>query len=163
MPRINKIKRTKAIGALRKAGMSYENAVRHVSYLDLEEAFGPQIEELAEDFPDLFEPATDEDDTDATEDDDRPMTAHEAMMSRLRGEHIERKTYRRTAEERPSTASKAAQDAAAHLTQGLGNNKPPTRKWYTDGPRDLNANGSAQPPRQRPASADVLAAKLRGN
>lgn len=160
---INKAKRTKAIGALRKAGMSAENAVRHVRYLDLDEPFGPQIEELREDFPTLFD-VSDEDD--APDEDDRPMTRNEAIAARLRGnsEHIQRKAYRRTATERPSTASKSAQEAAAHLRKGIGNNAPPTQKWR-EPVRDINTGDHPAHSQQRPtdSSADRLAARLRGS
>ena len=159
---VNKAKRTKAIGALRKEGMSAENAVRHLKYLDMDEPFGPQIEELREDFPTLFEPATDdaEDKSKPTED-AKPPTTMERKIAALRGENVQRQTFKRTATPRPSTASKAAQEAAAHLTKNTGKNLPPTQKWVAP-VRDINAGLKPQT-REPSTAAKQLADRLKGN
>ncbi|WP_228900099.1 hypothetical protein [Streptomyces sp. DH1] len=155
---IDKAKRTKAIGALRKAGMSAENAVRHVKFLDLDEPFGPQIDELKDDFPTLFDKP--KDDTAPKDTDDKPMTAQEAKLSRLRGEGNPY-AFRRKAEPRPSTASKSAQEVAAHVRPKSKGNPPPVQKWR-EPVRDING-GHAPLTREPSASAKRLADRLRGN
>ncbi|MEV6207023.1 hypothetical protein [Kitasatospora sp. NPDC051914] len=120
-------KTQKAIAALKKAGMAEPQAAKYVRALDLDQPLKAQIVELAEDMPDLFGLDTD------TEDDE-PMSAREAQLSRLRGRHVlapERGsegssaqrnaaavTPRRTP--RRSTAPATAQAAAARLLRGVG-------------------------------------------
>ncbi|MGO4418124.1 hypothetical protein AB4Z54_05010 [Streptomyces sp. MCAF7] len=161
---MNKAKRTKAIGALRKEGMSAENAVRHLKYLDMDEPFGPQIEELREDFPTLFEPATDTDDKSKGKpaDDDRPMTRAEVIAARLRGEHVEGMTYRSKGTRGSTTTSKSAQANADHLRAHSKTAPPPVRKWVHE-PKDLNAGHASAPQRPATSSADQIAARLKGN
>lgn len=128
---VNKIKRDKAIAALVKAGMAPSTAARYVRMLDINEPLAPQIAELAEDLADLFDGSTD----DNTEDEE-PMTAAQAVRSRLSGRHRltpERPEGQspaarnaaalgagRERKERPTTASAAAQAAAARLRTGIG-------------------------------------------
>jgi len=168
---VNKIKRGRALNALIKAGMDAALARATVSEIDLKKPFGPQIADLVEEDPELFGLDADGNEIETEEEpaeDDKPKTAREQIAARLMGkgasEFVERKTYRRPADAvRPSNASKAAREAAAHLVKNSTRNTPPVRKWSESGPRDLNANGraTAAPPRQRPASADSIAAKLR--
>lgn len=160
---VSKIKMSNARRALIAAGMSRSMARAGLKLLDLNEPLGPQIEALAEEDPELFGLDADGnplDDSTDDEPDDKPMTTAERKLAALRGDNIQRQAFRREAEPRPSTASKSAQEAAAHLRKGVGNNKPPTRKWYDGGPRDINA-GHKPDTRPRPASADALAARLR--
>ncbi|MFE3516664.1 hypothetical protein [Streptomyces sp. NPDC059166] len=132
MPRINKIKRDKAVAALVAAGMAPSTAARYVRMLDLDKPLAEQIAELAEDMADLFG-ATDEDDTEDT--DDEPMTAAEALRSRLSGGHRLRPARpegspaqqnaaalgaTRARPPRPTTAPATAQAAAARLRAGIG-------------------------------------------
>ncbi|MFM9543383.1 hypothetical protein ACKI1I_35760 [Streptomyces turgidiscabies] len=160
------IKRTKAIGALRKAGASHENAVRIIrhGYLDLEEPFGPQIEEIAEDFPQYFESATDTDDkpADDTEpSDDKPMTTMERKIARLKGTDNPYVYKGEPRAERPPTASKSAQKNAEHLRSHSKTAPPPSRKWI-EPVRDINAGHT--PRTNEPSTrAQEIAAKLRGN
>ncbi|MFH9575707.1 hypothetical protein ACH4MG_34895 [Streptomyces sp. NPDC017454] len=161
---VNKNKRTRAVNALTKAGMDAALARATVSGLDLDKPFGPQIAALAEDVPELFEPAPDADPADEDDTEDQPKTAREKIAARLTGrgatDLVERLTYRRPADaERPSTASKAAREAAAHLVKHTTKNTPPARKWYSDEPKSLNTGPRLV--RERPASADQLAARLR--
>ncbi|MEU6616696.1 hypothetical protein [Streptomyces parvus] len=158
---VNKIKRTKAIGALRKAGVSHENAVRILrhGYLDPEEAFGPQIEDLREDFPHYFEPATD-DAPAGKGDDPKPQTTMERKIARLRGEGNPL-VHKHERPERKSTASAAAQEIAAHITPKGPGNKPPSQQWR-EPVRDING-GHAPLTREPNASAQQLAARLKGN
>ncbi|MFF1299976.1 MULTISPECIES: hypothetical protein [unclassified Streptomyces] len=135
MPRVNKIKRDKAVAALVAAGMAPSTAARYVRMLDLDSPLAPQITELAEDLSDLFGDATDtEDDSDQ---DETPMTAAEAKRSRIQGRHrlapsraegttpAERNAAAlgasRTRTPRPSVAPATAQAAAARLRAGIGN------------------------------------------
>ncbi|WP_333745902.1 hypothetical protein [Streptomyces sp. IBSBF 2950] len=157
---VNKAKRTKAIGALRKAGMSAENAVRHVRYLDLDEPFGPQIEELREDFPTVFDtPDDDKPEDDKGDDKPKPMTTQELKLARLRGEGNPL-VHKHKRPERKPTASAAAQEIAAHITP-TGRNKPPTQKWIVP-VRDIN-DGHTPLTREPNSSARALAARLKGN
>ena len=153
---VNKIKRGKAIAALTKAGMAQSTAERYVRMLDLDKPLAPQITELAEDMADLFGNVTDDDEDDTS---DGSMTARETIAARLKGgsEHMERKTFRREAQPRPSTAPATAREAAEHLTKNLTRNAPPVQKWR-EPVRDIN---TTLPTRERPASADALAARLR--
>lgn len=161
MARINKVKRDKAIAALKKAGASTVVAASMWRLLDLDENLDPQIAELVEEDPEMFAPDADEEPDDA----ERSMTVREATDARLKGnsEHMVRKAYRRTAEPRPSTASKSAQEAAAHLRKNSTRNPPPVRKYIAELP-DLNAHAK-QFDRERPAnsSANKIADRLRGN
>lgn len=157
---MDKIKRTKAIGALRKAGVSHENAVRILrhGYIDLDESFGPQIEELREDFPHYFEAAP-EDDT-SEDGEPKPQTTMERKIARLRGVDNPL-VHRRPRTERPSTASASAQEAAAHLTKNSRPNTPPVQQWR-EPVRDIN--GDHKPLTREPnATAQQLAARLRGS
>ncbi|UQA37497.1 hypothetical protein [Streptomyces sp. HNA39] len=154
MPRINKLKRDKAISALVAAGMAQSTAARYVRMLDLDSPLKDQIIGLAEDLPDLF--GADDD----TEDTDEPMTAREAAAARLRGSRVQDMAFRRPAQERPSSAPATAQEAAAHLRKNTGRNKPPTRQ-YIEPVRDINAATPA-PAREPSASAKALAARLKG-
>lgn len=130
MPRINKIKRDKAIAALTAAGMAPSTAARYVRMLDLDSPLKDQIIALAEDLPDLFGDATDDD-----AEDDEPMTAQEAKRARARGLHpllpergegtpAQRNAHAlgatRARPERPSTAPATARKAAEILTRGIG-------------------------------------------
>jgi hypothetical protein len=132
MPRINKIKRDKAIAALTAAGMAPSTAARYVRMLDLDKPLAPQIAELAEDMADLFGDATDDD---TGPEDDEPMTAQEAKRARARGLHpllpergegtpAQRNAHAlgasRARPERPSTAPATARKAAEILTRGIG-------------------------------------------
>ncbi|WCH97065.1 hypothetical protein POD33_35010 [Streptomyces moderatus] len=155
------IKRTKAIGALRKAGASHENAVRILrhGYLDLEDDFGPQIKDLQEDFPHYFEPATDDKSKDKG-DDPKPQTTMERKIARLRGEGNPL-VHKHKRPERKSTASAAAQEIAAHITPRGPGNKPPGQQWI-EPVRDING-GHAPLTREPSAGAKRLADRLRGN
>lgn len=160
---VSKIKMSNARRALIEAGMSRTMARGALRLLDLNEPLKPQIEALAEEDPELFgldadgNPLSDDD-----AEDDTPMTAAEAKAARLRGTaHLKGTTFRRPAQPRPSTASKAAREAAAHLTSNHRETPPPVRK-YIEPVRDLNA-GAKQFNRERPSSADALANRLRGN
>lgn len=130
MPRINKIKRDKAIAALTAAGMAPSTAARYVRMLDLDSPLKDQIIALAEDLPDLFGDATD-----TGPEDDEPMTAQEAKRARARGLHpllpergegtpAQRNAHAlgatRARPERPSTAPATARKAAEILTRGIG-------------------------------------------
>jgi hypothetical protein len=164
MPRVNKIKRDKAISALRKAGMPSATAASLWRLLDLSQPLADQITALAEEDPELFGLDADGNPLDDTsEEDDTPMTAREAQRARLKGnsEHIQKRTFRRTATERPSQASKSAQEAAAHLRANTGRNTPPTRRYIEPLP-DINA-GTPATRREPGSSAQALAARLRGN
>ncbi|MFE2293691.1 hypothetical protein [Streptomyces sp. NPDC059452] len=161
---VSKIKMSNARRALIEAGMSRTMARGALRLLDLSEPLKPQIVALAEEDPELFgldadgNPLPDDDDAE----DERPMTVREATNARLRGTaHLKGTTFRRPAQPRPSTASKAAQEAAAHLTSNHRETPPPVRK-YIEPVRDLNA-GAKQFNRERPSSADALANRLRGN
>ncbi|WP_327698853.1 hypothetical protein [Streptomyces sp. NBC_00459] len=165
--RVNNIKRSKAVSALRKAGMSPAAASNSVSLLDLDEPLPEQIAELQADAPDLFgldedgNPLPEEED----EQDDTPKTAREKIVERLMGkgasDFVERVAYRRPADaERPSTASKAAREAAAHLRKNSsGRNKPPVVPYVV--PNPIN-HGPVAPRREIPESAKRLAARLTG-
>ncbi|MEW2425022.1 hypothetical protein AB0911_31305 [Streptomyces nigra] len=157
MPRINKIKRGRAVLALTQAGMAHSTAERYVRMLDLDAPLKDQIIALAEDLPDLFGDDTEDDG------DDKPMTAREATAARLRGgsEHIARKTFRRPAEERPSTAPATAQEAAAHLRKNSTRNTPPAQQWR-EPVRNINDGHASAPARPAHSSADRLAARLKG-
>lgn len=137
MARVNKIQRGKAIAALKKAGMSNAHAETYLKMLDLGEPLKPQIEELAEEMPDLFGLDDDgEPEEDDADEDDTPMTAREAQIARLRGRHPltpPRPTGTTAAERnaaalgalrersaRPSTAPATAQKAAERLRAGIG-------------------------------------------
>lgn len=155
------IKRTKAIGALRKAGASYENAVRILrhGYLDLEDDFGPQIKDLQDDFPHYFESATD-DTGDKADDEPQPKTAMERKVSRLRGEGNPY-AFRRPSQPRPTTASKTAQELAAHVRPKSKGNPPPVQKWR-EPVRDIN--GGHKPLTREPsARAQQIADQVKGN
>lgn len=164
---VSKIKMSNARRALIAAGMSRTMARAGLKLLDLNEPLAPQITALAEEDPELFgldadgNPLDDEPD----DEDTRPMTASEAVAARLKGnsEHIQRKTYRRPAEPRPSTASKAAQENAAHLRKNSTRNTPPAQQWRDGGPRDLNANGPKPLTREPSPGAKRLANRLKGN
>ncbi|PNG96572.1 hypothetical protein [Streptomyces malaysiensis] len=133
MPRINKIKRDKAIAALTAAGMAPSTAARYVRMLDLDSPLKDQVIALAEDLPDLFGDATDES---GDTEDDETMTAQEAKRARARGLHpllpergegtpAQRNAHAlgatKTRPERPSTAPATARKAAEILTRGIGN------------------------------------------
>ncbi|MGQ4423747.1 hypothetical protein ACN6LL_005926 [Streptomyces violaceoruber] len=130
---IRKDKITKAQNALLKAGMPAaltKNAWRLLD--DLDGDLDKQIAELAEEDPELFEPADDDE-----PDEDEPMTIAEAKRARLSGRHRlaatrpdEGTTAERNAaalganrprKERVSTAPATAQAVAARLRAGLGN------------------------------------------
>lgn len=147
---IRKAKITKAQNALIKAGMPAALTKSAWRLLDLDKPLDEQIIALAEDDPELFEPAEDdsEDDTPAPVD----------KVARLRGEGNPY-VYRRPATARPSTASKAAQEAAAHLRPK--DNPPPTRQRW-EPVRDINP-GHKPLTREPSASAKALAARLKGN
>ncbi|MXM65534.1 hypothetical protein GR925_19265 [Streptomyces sp. HUCO-GS316] len=163
MPRVNKIKRDKAISALRKAGMDPSTAASLWKLLDLSAPLADQITALAEEDPELFGLDADGNPLDDSSDEDtRPMTRAEATAARLRGEHVEGMTYRSKGKERPSTAGKAAQENAAHLVENSKTSSPPARRWYADPPKGIPGN-TAAPTRERSASAAALADKLRGN
>ncbi|MGW5231801.1 hypothetical protein ACWEQU_05785 [Streptomyces nodosus] len=133
---ISKIKITKAVGALIKAGMSPATARNAVKLLDFSEAIGPQIADLVEEDPELF--GLDADGNELPDDDqdtdDTPMTAAEAKAARLRGGHrlrtapgegqtsAQRLASALTHDERPrqSAAPATAQKAADVLTRGVG-------------------------------------------
>lgn len=138
MPRVNKIKRDKAISALRKAGMDPSTAASLWKLLDLSAPLADQITALAEEDPELFGLDADGNPLDDTsEEDTRPMTAREAQRARLSGRH--RLTPSRATGTTPSernaaalgalrersahttTASATAQAAAARLRAGVGN------------------------------------------
>lgn len=163
---ISKIKLGKARKALTTAGMSPALAAQSVALLDLDKPLAPQIVELAKEDPELFgldengEPLPDEEGAE----DDRPMSAQEAKMARIRGvgEHLKRKTYRRPADaQRPSTAGKGAREAADHLTKNTTKNTPPVKKWYADEPKPLSHVPA--PTRAAPSdTAQKLAARLTG-
>lgn len=158
MARIKKVQRDKAIAALKKAGAPAAVAASMWRLLDLEENLDPQIAELVEEDPELFaSTATDEDD------DTPELTPAEVVRDRLRGgsEHLERKAFRRPAEERPSTASKAAQEAAAHLLKNHSETPAPVRK-YRDPVRNIN-DGHKPLTREPSAAAKSLADRLKGN
>lgn len=157
---VNKIKRGKAVSALIASGMAPSTAARYVRMLDLDKPLAPQIAELAEDMADLFG-ATDADDSET--DAEESMTAREAQAARLLGnsEHLQRRTFRRTAQERPSTAPATAQEAAAHLLKNSGRNTPPTQRWV-EPVRDINAGLKPQD-REPSAGAKRIADRLRGN
>ncbi|MCL6738006.1 hypothetical protein [Streptomyces neyagawaensis] len=163
---VSKIKMSNARRALIEAGMSRTMARGALRLLDLSEPLKPQIVALAEEDPELFgldadgNPLPDDDDAE----DDTPMTAREAVAARLKGgsQHIQRKTYRRTAEPRPSTASKSAQENAAHLRKNSTRNTPPAQQWR-EPVRDINAGHVAPAERPKDSSADRLANRLRGN
>ncbi|WP_329332569.1 hypothetical protein OG866_07020 [Streptomyces sp. NBC_00663] len=127
----------KAISALVKAGMDQATAQSAWRLLDLSEPLAPQIAELAEEDPELFEPA--EDDSD---EDDTPMTPREAQRARMTGGHrtaatnvVPRKEGERAGDyvarvlvstktpgsRTPSTASAAAHKTAASVKRYLGN------------------------------------------
>ncbi|MGW3640477.1 hypothetical protein [Streptomyces sp. NPDC005143] len=100
---VRKDKIIKAIGALRKAGMSPELAKQCVKLLDLDEAIGPQIAALAEEDPEMFE-ADVEEEADAAER-ERPMTAREAQLSRLQ---VDRKPRPRPVATQSASAQRLA-------------------------------------------------------
>ncbi|MDX3522047.1 hypothetical protein [Streptomyces scabiei] len=156
MPRVNKLKRDKAISALITAGMDTATANSSWRLLDLDKPLKDQIVALAEEDPELFD-ATDDSDDDGT-----PMTAREAVAARAKGTaHLKGMVYRRKATPRPSTASKSAQEAAAHLVSNSKTSPPPSRK-YIEPVRDIN--GGHKPLTREPsASAKALAARLKGN
>lgn len=160
---VSKIKMSNARRALIQAGMSRTMARAGLKLLDLNEPLAPQIEALAEEDPELFGldadgNPLDDDTSDEDDEDTRPMTVAEAKVARLRGTNNPL-VHKRPRTERPSTASKAAQEAAAHLRAHSKDNPPPTRK-YIEPVRDINA-GHKPDTRPRPASADALAARLR--
>ncbi|MFM9627320.1 hypothetical protein ACKI10_06830 [Streptomyces galilaeus] len=127
--RINKVKRDKAIAALKKAGASPALAATLWKMLDLDQPLVPQIQELGEEDPELFDLS--DDDQDAPEDDE-PQTAREQQIARLKGDGLAARTFRRPAQERPSNASAAAREAAAHLLKGHNASAPATSR-YTPG------------------------------
>lgn len=161
---VSKIKMSNARRALIDAGMSRTMARACLRLLDLNEPLGPQIADLVEEDPELFgldaegNPLDDADNSDAEDDDERPMTAAEAKVARLRGTNNPL-VHKRPRTERPSTASKSAQEAAAHLRAHSKDNPPPVRK-YVEPVRDINA-GHKPPTRQPNSSANALAARLR--
>ncbi|MDX3666968.1 hypothetical protein [Streptomyces europaeiscabiei] len=130
---VSKIKLGKARAALVRAGMSPGAAAQYVRMLDINEPLEPQIIALAEDMPDLFGLDDDEAEDDDT---DEPMTAAEAKLARIRGQHRlapSRATGTTPAERnaaalgalrersaRPSTAPATAQAAAQRLRAGIG-------------------------------------------
>jgi len=130
---IRKAKITKAQNALIKAGMDPALTKSAWRLLDLDGDLSAQIEALAEEDPELFEPA--EDDSDDQDTDDTPMTAAEAKRARLSGGHRLRPARPegtpaqqnaqalgagRTRTPRPTTAPATAQAAAARLRAGVG-------------------------------------------
>jgi hypothetical protein len=162
---VNKIKRGKAINALISAGMDSATANNLWRALDLDKPLKAQIVEFAKEDPELFgmnADGTPLDNEDEDDEDTRPMTAKEAVAARARGTaHLKGMTYRRKATPRPSTASKSAQEAAAHLVSNSKTSPPPTRK-YIEPVRDIN--GGHKPLTREPnASAKALAARLKGN
>ncbi|MBP2343808.1 hypothetical protein [Streptomyces virginiae] len=102
--------------------------------LALDQPLLPQVQELAEEDPEMF--GLDVEDDDDQDTDDTPMTAAEAKVARLRGGHRLAPTIpgRPTAAERnaealgalrerharPRTAPVTAQKAADVLTRGVG-------------------------------------------
>ncbi|MFI0143835.1 hypothetical protein [Streptomyces globisporus] len=160
---VSKIKMSNARRALIEAGMSRTMARGALRLLDLSEPLKPQIVALAEEDPELFgldadgNPLDDADNSDSEDEDERPMTLAEAKVARLRGTNNPL-VFKRPHTERKSTASKTAQEAAAHLRATSKDNPPPVRK-YIEPVRDLN-NGPA-PARQPNSSANALAARLR--
>jgi len=128
---IRKNKITRATNALLKAGMDPATANSVWRLLDLDSPLEAQIVALAEEDPELFE-AADQDETE----DDEPMTAAEAKRSRLQGRHrlapsraegttpAERNAQAlgagRARPARTSTAPATAQKAAARLRAGIG-------------------------------------------
>lgn len=149
MARINKVQRGKAIAALKKAGAPESVATSMWRLLDLSKNLDPQIAELVEEDPELFATDDAEDDTPAPVD----------KVARLRGEGNPY-AFRRPATARPSTASKAAQEAAAHLTRGKESPAPVQK--YREPVRDINA-GHKPLTREPSAAAKSLAARLKGN
>jgi len=136
---VSKIKITKAVGALIKAGMSPATARNAVKLLDFSQAIGPQIADLVEEDPELFGLDADgnelPDETDDAEEDDTPMTAAEAKRARAMGLHpltpargegtpAQRNAQAlgagRPRQARTSTAPATARKAAEILTRGIG-------------------------------------------
>jgi len=153
MARINKVQRDKAIAALKKAGAPAAVAASMWRLLELDESLDPQIAKLVEEDPELF----------ATDTDEEPelMTHGEAVRARLAGSRVERMTFRRPAQERPSTAPATAREAAAHLLKNHSETPAPVRK-YIEPVRDINA-GTPATRREPSAAAQALAARLKGN
>lgn len=132
MARINKVKRDKAIAALKKAGAPAAVATSAWRMLDLDADLDPQIAELVKEDSELFDSTEDDDEPD----DDTPMTVRETQIARLHGSHLARKTYRQPAQERKSTAPESAQKAAAHVRDGVNTSAPVnTPRYYSDPPK----------------------------
>ncbi|MFD5625277.1 hypothetical protein [Streptomyces sp. NPDC127072] len=164
---INKIKLGKAITALTAAGMDPAMAKSAARLLNLDAPLAPQIADLVEEDPELFGLDADGNEIEAEEDaeDDKSKTALERQIAILKGEgtteFVKRMAYRRPADaERPSNASKAAREAAAHLVKNTTKRTPPVVPYVV--PNPLN-HGPAAPRREIPESAKRLAARLTGN